>query len=157
MIDATQLRLDVVRPVLTATGLWSQAAENLVLGTAAQESACGKFVVQLKGGPARGIFQMEPRTLDDIYDNYLSYRDDLRGSIDAWLIGAIDKAENLTVNLAYAALMCRVHYLRRAEPLPKADDVHGMAAYWKRYYNTVRGKGTQQEFVENYERYIGGA
>jgi len=53
--------------------------------------------------------------------------------------------------------MCRVHYLRRAEPLPKADDVHGMAAYWKRYYNTVHGKGTQQEFVENYERYIGGA
>jgi hypothetical protein len=152
MIDASQLRLDVIRPVLTATGLWSQAAENLVLGTAAQDSACGKFVVQLKGGPARGIFQMEPDTLDDIYDNYLSYRDDLRGSIDAWLIGAIDKAENLTVNLAYAALM-----ERRAEPLPKADDVHGMAAYWKRYYNTVHGKGTRQEFVENYERYIGGA
>ncbi|KZC99678.1 MULTISPECIES: hypothetical protein [unclassified Thalassospira] len=157
MIDASQLRLAVIRPVLKEAGVWSQAAENLVLGTAAQESCCGKYLVQLKGGPARGIFQMEPRTLDDIYDNYLSYRDDLRGTVDAWLIGAIDKAENLTVNLAYAALMCRVHYLRRAEPLPKADDVRGMAVYWKRYYNTVHGKGTEQEFVENYERYIGGA
>lgn len=157
MIDASQLRLAVIRPVLKEAGLWSQAAENLVLGTAAQESCCGKYLVQLKDGPARGIFQMEPRTLDDIYANYLSFRDDLRGTVDAWLIGAIGKAENLTVNLAYAALMCRVHYLRRAEPLPKADDVRGMAVYWKRYYNTVHGQGTEQEFVENYERYIGGA
>lgn len=156
MIDAKQLRHEVIRPVLTATGLWSASAENLLMGTAAQESACGKYLRQLGDGPARGVFQMEPATLDDIYANYLAYRSDLQGAVDAYLIMSMSKADNLTVNLAYAALMCRVHYRRRPETLPDANDVRGLAAYWKRFYNTVHGKGSEQEFVENYERYVGG-
>ncbi|RCK32479.1 hypothetical protein TH9_12140 [Thalassospira xiamenensis] len=155
-MDAKQLRHEVIRPVLTATGMWSAAAENLLMGTAAQESACGKYLRQLGDGPARGVFQMEPATLDDIYANYLAYRPDLQGAVDAYLIMSMSKADNLTVNLAYAALMCRVHYRRRPENLPDANDVRGLAAYWKRFYNTVHGKGAEQEFVENYERYVGG-
>lgn len=157
MIDPKQLRLDVIRPVLKATDMWSQAAENLLMGTAAQESDCGKYVRQLQNGPARGIFQMEPDTLDDIYANYLEFRPDLRGAIDAYLIPSMGQADNLIYNLAYAALMCRVHYRRVPDALPKADDIRGLAAYWKRFYNTAMGKGKPEEFVANYMRYCGSA
>ncbi|MEE3046670.1 MAG: hypothetical protein VX620_15580 [Pseudomonadota bacterium] len=156
MIDPKQLRLDIIRPVLQATGMWSQAAENLLMGTAAQESDGGRYVRQLANGPARGIFQMEPATLDDIYANYLEYRPDLRGAVDAYLTPALGRDENLVCNLAYATLMCRVHYRRVPDALPKADDLRGMATYWKRFYNTVQGKGTVEEFVANYMRYCGG-
>jgi hypothetical protein len=27
------------------------------------------------------------------------------------------------------------------------DDIHGMAAYWKKYYNTYLGKGKIENFV----------
>lgn len=156
MIDPKQLRLDVIRPVLQATGMWSQAAENLLMGTAAQESACGKYLRQLGNGPARGVFQMEPATLEDIYANHLEFRPDKRGAIDAYLIPAMDRSENLTVNLAYATLMCRVHYQRVKDALPDADDLPGLARYWKRYYNTALGKGSEAEFIDNYHRYVEG-
>jgi hypothetical protein len=37
-----------------------------------------------------------------------------------------------------------------------ANDIAGMARYWKRYYNTVHGKGTEAEFIKNYEELING-
>ena len=54
------------------TVLVSQEAENLLMGTAAQESALGEYIRQLGNGPALGIFQMEPETFDDIVRNYLA-------------------------------------------------------------------------------------
>jgi hypothetical protein len=38
-------------------------------------------------------------------------------------------------NIAYAALMCRIHYHRYPEPLPSANDASGFANYHKKYYN----------------------
>ncbi|WP_417790651.1 hypothetical protein [Terasakiella pusilla] len=154
MINAKHLRLNVIRPTLEAVGLWSFSAENLLMGTAAQESRLGEYLVQLGNGPARGIFQMEPATLDDIYKNYLAYRPNVQGKVDAFLSPAMSKPDNLTCNLAYAALMCRVHYMRVPAPLPEAHNVEAMGRYWKRYYNTPAGKGTEAEFIENYHRFV---
>ena len=61
-MNAKDLREDVVRPVLKVMDKWSEAAENLVLGTAAKESAMGQDLRQRGGGPALGIYQMEPAT-----------------------------------------------------------------------------------------------
>ena len=58
-------------------------------------------------------------------------------------------------NLYYAAAMARVHYLRRPEALPPAGDVEALGQYWKNFYNTFLGKGTVEEFVENYHRHVG--
>lgn len=43
---------------------------------------------------------------------------------------------------------CRAHYRRRPEPIP--SDIQSIAEYWKRWYNTYQGKGTVNEFLENY-------
>lgn len=156
-IDADQLRHHVVRPTLKRLGLWSKSAENLLMGTAAQESLLGQYLHQLGGGPAKGIFQMEPATHDDIWANYLRYKPDLAREIRR-IAGVLDgknpPADLMVGNLYYAAAMARVHYLRRPEVLPAADNPVDLGEYWKEHYNTYLGRGTVQEFVHNYRRLV---
>ena len=110
MIDLTQFRSDIVRPILEKLDLWSGAAENLLVGTSLVES--GLFYVrQLRGGPALGFFQMEPATHDDIWRNYLAYRGDLRDRVEqlfGWrgdVPNPVARAKQLVWNAGYAAVM----------------------------------------------------
>jgi len=143
------LREVVIRPTLKKLNLWSESAENLLLGTAAQESQMGKYLRQING-PALGIFQMEPSDHNDIWSNYLMYRGELMSAILKLTVPNMMRTEQLGWNLRYAAAMCRIHYLRVPEPLPNADDTAGLACYWKNHYNTHLGKGTVEEWVKSY-------
>ncbi|MCG8689693.1 MAG: hypothetical protein MI806_00645 [Minwuiales bacterium] len=153
MLNIGQFRARVVRPVLETIGLHSMAAENLLLGTAAQESNF-RHLVQLGGGPALGLYQMEPATHDDIWENYLAFRGERAAKVEGFLVLDQDRTEQLVWNLAYATAMCRIHYLRVPSPLPAPDDVQGLGRYWKEFYNTSQGRGTVDEFVENFETHI---
>jgi hypothetical protein len=73
MIDPRQFRALIVRPALESINLWSQQAEDLVMGTAAQESRL-IYLRQLGNGPALGLFQMEPATHNDIWVNFLRWK-----------------------------------------------------------------------------------
>ena len=149
-INKDQLLQYVIRPTLARLGLGSPSAENLLLGTCAQESHMGSFLHQVKG-PAKGIYQMEDPTHNDLWENYLKFKPDLCRNV--LLIGKCD-ADNLVTNLVYATAMARIQYLRAPEALPSANDISGMGAYWKQYYNTPAGAGTQEEFFENYKIYV---
>jgi hypothetical protein len=150
-MDATQLRELIVRPSLEEVGLHSDAAEDLVMGTAAQESHL-MYVKQLGGGPALSLFQIEPATYKDYWDNYLTHRVDLIADIQKSCgFQGVPEPSRLIWDLKFASIMCRVHYRRISSPLPEHGDIAGYAAYWKKYYNTVHGAGTEEEFVENYE------
>lgn len=146
---------DLIRRVLERLKMHSDAAVNLLLGTAAQESAFGTYLRQRGGGPALGVFQMEPDTARDIWTNYIYFRMELADLIwhTTGEAGHSDRA--LESNIAYQVVMARLHYRRESEPLPAADDIEGMARYWKRHYNTMQGKGTEVEFVKNYQKYLG--
>lgn len=137
----------IVVPALQEIGSYSKAAERLVLGTAMTESLL-RHIEQV-GGPALGFFQMEPATHDDIWAHYLgaTKRVHLLDGLRRITRRAGDAAE-LRINPFYAAAMCRIHYLRVREKLPDADDLHGMAAYWKQYYNTSRGRGRAADFID---------
>jgi len=148
MIDLDQFRDYVIEPTLEDLGLMSTAASELVLGTALQESHL-TYIKQLGTGPALGVCQMEPNTHDDIWQNFLQYRDVLSDAILE--IGGPDPRE-LIWNLKYSVAMCRVHYRRVSNPLPQAGDVSGQAQYWKTYYNTNLGKGTTQEYIDNWSK-----
>jgi len=152
MLEVHQFRELVVRPALKAIKAWSPAAEELVLGTALQESRL-IYIKQLGRGPALGVFQMEPATHDDIWKNYLKYKTDLAKNV-----GKLSHAVNsrsLITDLLYAAAMTRVHYLRVPEPLPAEGDFEGQAAYWKDHYNTYLGAGTEEEYLESWHSYSG--
>ena len=140
--------------VLQALGLYSEAAVALLLGTAAQESACGRYLYQLADGPARGIYQMEPATEGDIWTNYLRYRPRLSARI-ANLTGHSGPGPWLAWDLAYQTAMTRVHYLRVPAWLPDPQDLEAQAIYWKLFYNTPSGKGRPAEYIKNFRKYIG--
>ena len=152
-IKPNQLR-GLIKDVLDYMDLYSEDAVELLMLTAAQESHCGTYIKQVRG-PALGIFQMEPASESDIWDNYLTFKPDLESLIDS--VSLLDPTASeqfdLKANLIYQIAMARIHYLRVAESLPSKDDTKAMAQYWKKYYNTYKGKGTVEEAIFNYKKY----
>lgn len=147
MLDVKQFKDLVIVPALQTLELYSEAAVELVLGTALQESGL-RYLQQLNEGPALGLFQMEPATHDDIWNNYLKYRPELAGRLKS--LGVVAFPLAMVGNLWYGAGMCRVHYFRVKDPLPAQGDYEGQAAYWKEHYNTYLGAGTEEEYLENW-------
>ena len=136
-LDLSHLKYEVIEPALTTVGLMSTAALNLVVGTALVESSC-VYLKQNGGGPALGLFQMEPETEQDIWNSYLGYQHELKAKVQSLLSPGATTAQ-LVGNLPYAAVMCRIKYLRAPQTLPSAKDAVAMAAYHKTVYNTASG------------------
>jgi hypothetical protein len=151
---ARDLLTPASRPALATLVAGGLAAEQLLLGTAIQESLL-VHRRQLGNGPARGLFQMEPATHDDCWANFLKFRAPLAARVRLTLdAGQQAAARTMEVNDRYAAAMCRVRYLRVPAAMPAADDIEAMANYWKQHYNTPLGAGTPDEFLEKWPRYV---
>lgn len=153
--DPQQFRECIIEPVLHFLDLYSPAAVELLMGTAAQESHFGTYLKQIDG-PALGIYQIEPATHRDLWDNFLTHRRDLSAKLGNLTSAGwpLDSKERLIGNLYYATAVARLIYYRDPQPLPAHDDLPGLAAYWKRVYNTAKGKGTVKEFLKNYRRLV---
>ena len=147
MFNVDQLREYVIRPALDGLGKWSPQAENLLLLTAAAESSLGTYVRQRGRGPALGIYQMEPSTHDDIWENWLRYKPDMADRIlDTCGISRDEcRAERLVWDLRYATCMTRCHYLRVRHTIPGPQNWPALAEYWKDHYNTRLGAGTPEK------------
>ena len=157
-MDARHFRRFVVRPTLEHLGLYSLAAENLLVGTAACESGLAWLKQGLRRagdgeGRALGVYQMEPATHDDIERRWLRFRRALAARVAALAAPApLPRARQLMTNLAYATAMARLHYRRVRAPLPAADDIAALAGYWKAHWNTLAGAGAPAQFIESYRR-----
>ena len=124
--------------------------QALLLGTALVES--GLRALQQHKGPAMGLFQVEPRTHDDLWASWLAYRPDMHNAFRS--LAVYDPtAEEMRWNLVYAAAMARLVYWRAKEPLPDLDAA-GLAGYWKRHYNTAGGKGTIEKATPHFKSAI---
>lgn len=155
MFDPQQFRVDIIRNTLQPINLWSAKVEELLMITCSQESLGGTYLKQVNG-PALGVYQMEPATLDDIWTNYLVYNHDLEYKIlRALSLQQKPADDTLIYNLMYATIMCRVHYLRVKEEIPLAGDIVALATYYKKYYNTGNGAATVEQVINNYHRFIG--
>lgn len=130
------IRKYVIVPALKECDLWSPSAEILVYGTGLVESNYD-YLVQIGNPPngGKGFFEQQ----DD------DYHDQIKGLLASHILhkvlsscGYSELPENpfaVVYNIKFAALMCRLHYARYEEPLPKPDDALGMAQYHKKYYN----------------------
>lgn len=144
-----------IRLALKYIDLWSAAAEELVIFTAAAESDL-VYVNQLGGGPAKSFFQIEPKTERDIFENYLNYKSRVelkRKVLDLknMMPGCDDFLRD---NIPYAAALVRLHYRRKLPPLPEPHDVVGMSMYHKKYFNTELGKARPEESIRKYHMYV---
>ena len=161
MSDLAVFRRQVVRPTLFHLQayhpkMWSPAAENLIMGTAAHESGGLKHLRQIGGGPALGVFQIEPATALDTWHSYLSLRPKLENLVSElmWPWPEATITNQLIWHPAYAAAVVRLIFWRDPHPLPEPDDILGLAQYWKRVYNSEKGKGTVKQFIRDYNLYV---
>ena len=162
-MNATQLRDHIVDPVLRHMDMHSESAVLLLMGTAAHESHLGHYIVQRGGGPACGIYQMEPTTASDLLYRYAANRPAIASNLAA--IAGITAPELLSLphsqlrlklisDLRLQTAMARLRYWMVPEPLPPVEDIRAIAEYYKAHYNTRLGKATPDDFIADYQRYV---
>lgn len=154
MLDCSQFRTLIIEPVLSKLQMYSKKAEELLVFTCATESLGGTLLHQVKG-PALGIFQMEPNTYTDIWVNYIHGRNQL-ATLMALHMGCnkIPPVERMIYDLHFATAMARIHYLRFTGNLPEITDVEGIWEYYKKNYNTEKGKAKKDESIKKYQDFI---
>ncbi len=155
-ICATELRQWVIKPTLKRLGVYSKAAENLLLATAAQESGLGSHL-KPAGQRALGIYQIHSLSHRHIWDDHLAQRSDMasvvRGLASQHDFLSQPHAE-LATNLSYATAIAWFMYARHADfCLSKDDNVETMASLWKRFYHP-KSKISVKDFSANFDRYV---
>lgn len=126
----------------------SDALINLLMMIAAHESRGFVCCKQLNGGPAIGLFQMEPKTFDFVM-GYLERTGKFK-TIDrkAW-------PEHMLIDVEFAAAMARVYLWTEATPLPAADDYEALAEYANKFWNRG-GKAEPHEYLNDYFTHVWG-
>jgi len=156
--DPKQFReyVDSVLKFLNPVIPYSRNARELLVLTAAAETEIGNYLWQIGGtmqdGPARGIFQIEVDTEFFLCD-YIAKNLALRYLVEKTMTA--QDSDNMVHSLAYQTAMARINYWTKPGALPDYRDVEGMAGYWKKYWNTFRGKGTVEGAIEKYLRLAG--
>lgn len=153
-LDVRQLDEHIIRPTIRSLAKFfrphqrkmidSESAVQLLLGIAAHESGGFRYLVQVGGGPARGLWQMEPIAKQHVYD----YLDGGSWHALRHYLGAYHP-QDLTLNLGYSCAMARLYLWTAPEALPAPTDIDGMAAYWHTYW--CRGcAGTPSQYKKHY-------
>ena len=147
-----------IKTTLKKYKFYSEGMHKLLLGTIAAESEYGKFNRQIGGGPARGIYQMESATANDIWNEYLAYHPVLRSKVKKSLWKNVDLKTQLRYNIEYQTLMAVIHYKRAEEKnnIKIEDDASrwSCAFYYKKYWNSYKGKGSTVKFFRKYGEYV---
>lgn len=176
--EKLQQRRELINYVTKKLNMYSEISTELILATGIIESNNFNLIKQLDNGVARSYYQIEPNSHNDNFKNYLIHRPKLAieilkisGDISAFKIVDEDLINdfikdyiesemytNLTetsllYNEAYAIAHCRLKYYRSNFKMPKSFDIKEIAEIWKEYYNTEKGKGTVEKFIEEYNYY----
>lgn len=153
LIEPADFRATIVEPVLRKIGLYSLDAEKILMGTAAIESHF-VFVTQMGGGPARGLFQMEAATFDDLMNRYLALKShhDLRDLVLGLATEADPGADHMKVNHSFAAAMARIKYLTIPKKIPTG--IKEQSEYWSVYYNGLSPHGLRpKDYMKTWNTY----
>jgi len=148
-LDKKQLVALVIEPTLKKIGLHSQGAVDLLVMIAAHESKNGHYIAQVRG-PAKGIYQMEPATHDDILRWLAVKKPEVYRSIAA-IVSGEPTADKMVTNLEYSTAMARAFFLRFPEPIP--TDAVTQSTYAKKRWNTYQGKATPTDYLLAYNNW----
>jgi hypothetical protein len=143
----------VIIPVLESLEMDSEAARRLMMGTALVESDL-THLRQHSRGPALGVYQMEKETYEDIMHRYFVGPGQNEESRLRRTVMGNYSLMRMVYDLQYATALARIRYWMETEPLPDADNIHGLASYWKKHYNTVQGDGKVYVFENKLRKYL---
>ena len=162
-IYATDLRTLVIRPTLEQLNQWSPAAENLLMGTAAQESQLG---FRLASNQLKGIYRISETTHQQVWDEFLIHDPEtasrLRGLASQQQFLQAPHNE-LAINLSYATGVAWMIYLRHGLSLPDAHNIRELGKCWLNYYADRDGKkfgklstseAELEKFIAHYRRLV---
>lgn len=150
MFHVEQFRNLILEPILSGINLYSEAAENLLVGTALVESEL--YYLHQKNGGALGFFQIEPETYEDLIKRV---NDNLKKRI-LFTLGYIEfpKVHRLKSDIGLSVVIARLKYYLHPSPLPKKkDDLFGLAKYWSTIYNTRQNPDSERRFINLYKKY----
>jgi hypothetical protein len=161
MIDVNQIRSHI-KDTLDSLGskYASDDAIELVLTTGIVESGY-RYIRQISG-PAKGFYQVEPKSAYDNVKSYLSFRKTLAKKCadisytpkEYWTKGTVEDWEKiLEGNITAGILHCRLKYWRSPGAIPSTTE--GMAEYWKKNYNSELGAGTIGHYMDAVTKYLG--
>lgn len=158
-IYASDLRELVIKPYLQGLGEYSEAAENLLLGTAAQESLLGShcYCAQTRG---LGLYRITAEKHRELWDKYLVQFPDLasqqRGLASQQQF-LKDPHGELIHNLIYTTGMAWMIYRRAAIDISKPIDLPALAQLWANHFDN--GTGTSRnadDFMQTYRSLVMG-
>lgn len=130
---------NIIKPGLESVFGANPSADILVYGTGMVETGYN-YLTQI-GKPENGgigFFQIQPSDYKDIQ---IWVRNGfVKGLFDRLLATCYYSAwpqdvRVLAHNIKFSALICRTHYYRIKEPLPKPTEARQLAEYHKRFYN----------------------
>lgn len=152
IFTAGDLRYLVIRETLHYLNEWSQAAENLLLGTAAHESGLGGW----HEGRRVGLYRITPTMHRTVWDKYLVHHpqlaSDIRGMAGQHTF-LKDPHGELVTNLKYATAIAWMIYRRAEQPLPSPANISALGSFWSRHFRSRSG-GKVQEFITSYQLLI---
>lgn len=143
-----QFQKYVLRPSLQKIGLHTPDVERLLTMIVAHESLKGHYIVQTTG-QAKGLYQMENATHDDILRWLHNKRPELYRDIVAMADGEPSPVKMIT-DMDYATAMARAFFLRFPEAIPSGSDAE-LAEYAKKRWNTHLGKATPDDYLKAYQ------
>ncbi len=154
-ICPSELQHLVIRPTLEYLGEFSLAAQTLLMATAAMESELG-FHLKSEQNKGLGVYQISPRSHQYLWDQYLAKDPDMASKVR----GLASQHEFLTqphnelaTNLRYATAIAWMMYKRKGKPLPDAQDIPGMARFWRRHFHS-RPQDSVENFINRYSQLI---
>lgn len=157
---AKEIRKYIIDPVLAECGWADDSSRILIYGTGYVETAYAA-IMQI-GAPVNGgvgFYQCQPSDYDDI--SVWLKNNSFNRTLLANILNACDYSflphgvSAIIRNIAFATLICRVHYHRMPELLPPSTDAKGFAEYHKKFYNGgTLGKADVNKNTGIFERII---
>ena len=151
-ISANDLCQHVIRPTLDYLSCHSPAAEALLLGAAACQSALGSALDDRRG---HGLYRIASERHQQLWDQYLALDPErasrVRGLASQHAFLAAPHLE-LTVNLRYSTAIAWSLVEAARLPLPDQHDHLAQARVWRQVFQP---HGRLHEFIDAWQRCIG--
>lgn len=161
-ICVSELRQFVVKPTLEYLDSYSMAAEDLLVGTAAQESELGFHLnADCSPGVGYGIYRITEQEHLDVWDKYLVQYPELASQVR----GLASQHEflkhphlELATNLSYATAIAWMIYQSKGiekRLQSSATDLGELAECWLDLFdhNALTSK-SPTKFMENYQKFV---
>ena len=154
-VKKEQLR-ETIKAVINRLPLEStnETMVDLLMETAAVETHRGLYMTQMKNGPARGIYQMEVRTIEDTLA-WLKYTNkELYSSVQAFYNKKESEEWNYCHNVPWQTAMAVAYYIRMGkEAINNNNDRESRAAIYKKIWNTYKGATTIEVYYSKSDQF----